>query len=169
VIRSAWLRWLLPVLLVGVVLATFRDYGYSWDETWQNRWAGRRSCASWPRAGWSARPSPRLLYLYGGTFDAAADLLVRLLPLERDTRHLANALAGLLGLAGCWRLAPARQPGRGLGALPRPVRLVRPPLHQRQGHPFAAGFTWALFLALRWVEGSGAAPPATLLLGSRSG
>lgn len=39
--RSAWLRWLLPVLLVGVVLATFRDYGYSWDENWQNRWYGQ--------------------------------------------------------------------------------------------------------------------------------
>ncbi len=156
--RPAWLQWLLPVLLVGVVLATFRDYGYSWDENWQNRWYGQAVLRFLASGGVErSAVTENNFYLYGGTFDAAAELLVRLLPLEpRDTRHLANALAGLLGLAGCWGLA-RRLGGPAAGAWAALFLAACAPWY---GHlfinakdiPFAAGFTWALLLALRWVE-----------------
>jgi hypothetical protein len=50
------------------------------------------------------------LYYYGGGFDMAAALLAKFLPFSLfETRRLADALVGLVGLAATWRL------GRRLG------------------------------------------------------
>jgi hypothetical protein len=155
---SSWLRRLPPALLAVLVLATFRDYGYSWDEVWQNRWYGQavlRFLGSWG-ADRSATVENNF-WLYGGTFDALAELLVRLSPLEpRNTRHLANALAGLAGIAGCWAMA-RRLGGPAAGAWAAVFLTACAPWY---GHmfinakdiPFAAASTWALYLAWRWLE-----------------
>lgn len=156
--RPAWLRWLLPALLGLLVLATFRDYGYSWDENWQNRWYGQAVLRFLASLGADrAAVTTNNFYLYGGTFDAAAEVLVGLSPLApRDTRHLANALAGLAGIAGCWVLA-GRLGGRAAGAWAALFLAACAPWY---GHmfinakdiPFAAATTWALVLSLRWAD-----------------
>ncbi|MBK9516334.1 MAG: glycosyltransferase family 39 protein [Anaeromyxobacter sp.] len=174
--RPAWLRWLLPALLGLLVLATFRDYGYSWDESWQNRWYGQAVLRFLASLGADrSAVTTNNFYLYGGTFDAAAELLVGLSPLvPRDTRHLANALAGLAGIAGCWALA-GRLGGRAAGAWAALFLAACAPWY---GHmfinakdiPFAAATTWALVLCLRWAgEFPRPRPGTTLALGLVTG
>lgn len=170
--RAAWLRRLLPLLLVAVVLATFRDYGSSWDENWQNRWYGQAVLRFLATGGADrAAVTENNFYLYGGTFDAVAEALVRLSPLEpRNTRHLCNALAGLAGIAGCWLLA-RRLGGPAAGGWAALFLAACAPWYGHQfinakDIPFAAGFTWSLYLALRWVEEfPGPRRRTTLLLG----
>lgn len=152
------LRWLLPASLVVLVLATFRDYGYSWDETWQNRWYGQAVLRFIASLGQDRSAThTHNFYLYGGSFDAAAELLVALSPLEpRNARHLANAVAGLAGAAGCWAIA-RRLGGRAAGAWGAAFLLACAPWY---GHmfmnakdiPFAAGYAWSLYWTLRLVE-----------------
>jgi len=158
VTSSRWLSWLWPLLLALAVAATFRDYGYSWDETWQNRWYGQAVLRFLASAGSDrAALSQHNFHLYGGTFDAAAEALVAASPLEpRNTRHLANALAGLAGIAGCWYMA-RRLGGGAAGAWAAVFLAACAPWY---GHmfinakdiPFAAAHMWALHLASVWVE-----------------
>lgn len=122
-------RWgLLTILLVAglfcVVLATFGDYGITWDEGVQHRY-GRRLVRWYASLGADdGAVHANDLYFYGGLFELIAQLATRLSPLGvYETRHLLNALFGLVGVIAAW----------GLGS--------------RIGGP-AAGFFSALLLAL---------------------
>ena len=88
-----------------VALATFRDYGLGWDDythaeygdlllsLYASGLADRRAL-SWVN-----------LYEYGGGFDLAAALLAKFLPFSVfETRRLAGAIVGLIGLLIVWRL-----------------------------------------------------------------
>jgi hypothetical protein len=106
--KSPWDRATLVVLLVVALLivATFRDYGLSWDEPFHIEYGARllKYYASWGRD--SSAFDYISLYLYGGLFDAPVALLVQWLPFDLiDSRHLLIALTGLLGLIGTGRLA----------------------------------------------------------------
>jgi hypothetical protein len=144
--------------LTFLMLATFRDYGYSWDETWQNRWYGQAVIRFIMSLGEDlSATDTNNFYLYGGTFDAAAELLVKVSPLEpRNSRHLANALAGLTGIAGCWALA-RRLGGAAAGWWAALFLAACAPWY---GHlfinakdiPFAAGYIWSLYLLWGVIE-----------------
>ncbi len=144
-------------LLAGialVVLATFRDYGSIWDEEVQLVYG--EYVLAWFRSMFrdGSALSYGDLYLYGGLFDAAAQLLVRISPFGLyETRHLANAATGLVGFYATWRLGRLVGGSRtGLVAL---LFLALTPAYY--GHafanpkdvPFAAFATLAVYLMLR--------------------
>jgi len=94
------------------------------------------------------------LYLYGGIFDMTAVALSDLLPLRSDhTRHLLNALVGLIAVVGCWKVA-GRLGGPRAAFFAALFLLATPRFY---GHmfinpkdlPFAAGYVWSLYFLLR--------------------
>jgi hypothetical protein len=112
----------MALALLAVILGTFRDYGITWDEGVHNR-HGRQVVRWYTTLGQDTRAIEHL-HLYGGVFELVVQAVQPLSPLETfDTRHLINALFGLLGIAAAWSLG------------------------SRLGGP-AAGFWSALFLAL---------------------
>jgi hypothetical protein len=104
-------RWsaLTLVLLVGyaiVFLATFRDYGLTWDEPAQATYGAL--IVDWYRSGFENRAVLQYKNLahYGGLFDALGHVLARFSPLNLfETRHLLFGFFGALGLLYAYRLA----------------------------------------------------------------
>lgn len=147
-----------------LALATFDDYGLSYDEAVHNLWYGG---AVWRFFGSLGQDLDAVsdpgLAIYGGLFDALAEAVVRtgVLPAV-DARHLANAAAGLLGVWGC--RAAARIVGGGwAGFWAALLLLTAPPWY---GHtfinakdvPFAAGSIWTLSFLLRCIRDFPAVP-----------
>lgn len=140
--------------LAALVLATFRDYGSTWDE--EVHFLHGEQVLAWYRSLFRDRAVLGFgdLHLYGGLFDALAQLLVRVSPFGLyETRHLASAATGLLALWATWRLGTLVGGARtGLAAL---VLLALVPAFH--GHafanpkdvPFAAFATLGLYLVLR--------------------
>jgi hypothetical protein len=107
----------LAITVLGVVavlaLATFRDYGLSWDDYAHSEYgdllvafyaSGLRDqrALSWVN-----------LYMYGGGFDLLAALAAKVLPFTVfETRRLMGAAVGILGLFVTWRI------GRRIGGQP---------------------------------------------------
>jgi 4-amino-4-deoxy-L-arabinose transferase-like glycosyltransferase len=120
--------------VVGVVaLLTFRDYGLSWDDYAHSEYGDllHELYAS----GFSDRRALSFvnLYYYGGGFDLVAALAAKMLPFTLfETRRLAGALVGLLGLFVTWRIGRrVGGPRAGLVAL---ILLAACPLYY--GHMF---------------------------------
>ncbi len=104
--------------LFVAILATFQDYGISWDEEVQNIY-GTKLLAFYA-SGLTDRSALSFmnLYFYGGFFDLVAAALNTVLPFGTyETRHLWGALFFLFGLVGAWKLA-------GLLAGPRAAALA---------------------------------------------
>jgi hypothetical protein len=111
---AEWRRWLTAdaaacALILGVAvlaLATFEDYGVTWDEDLHFAYGYKvldyylsffqdRSCLDYYN-----------LHTYGAAFDMIAAALARLSPLDPyDTRHLWNVVTGLLTIVGAWKAA----------------------------------------------------------------
>src|SRR5688500_14858524 len=93
------------ILTVAIVLTTFRDYGITWDAHYHMA-NGQHVLAYY--ASWfedRAVLTYHSLYPYGGVFDGIVALANLVSPLgEYETSHLLNALVGLLGVVGCWKL-----------------------------------------------------------------
>jgi 4-amino-4-deoxy-L-arabinose transferase-like glycosyltransferase len=144
-------------LAAVVALATFRDYGLGWDDythaeygdlllsLYASGFADRRAL-SWVN-----------LYEYGGGFDLAAALMAKLLPFSVfETRRLAGALVGLLGLLVVWRTG--RRVGGPLAGLIALALLATCPLFV--GHafinakdaPFAVAMALLLLALVRAFE-----------------
>lgn len=146
----------LLVALVATAFLTFRDYGITWDEEIQSIY-GQKLLAYYGTlfADRSVFSLDNLFY-YGGLFEIVATLAVKISPFGVfETRHLLNALVGILGIAGGWRLARAiGGPRAGLIAL---ILIALTPAYY--GHsffnpkdiPFACALIWALFFACRLV------------------
>jgi hypothetical protein len=97
--------WAVLLLMLALVLRTFLDYGVTWDEELQSQYG--QAVADYYSSGFKDMRYAEIfnLYLYGGMFDGLAAFVDRLSPLRiYDTRHLLNAMFGLLGLWGTWRL-----------------------------------------------------------------
>jgi len=149
--------YVLFVVFTALVLVTVRDYGYSWDEVWQGRWYGAAVIRFITSMGRDlSATTEHNFYLYGGTFDVLAELLVKGLPVEpRNARHLANAVAGLVGIWGV-RQTARFVGGPAVGFWAALFLAVSSPWY---GHmfinpkdvPFAAGYIWSLYFLLRIV------------------
>ncbi|MGH6742012.1 MAG: hypothetical protein ACREDY_23810, partial [Bradyrhizobium sp.] len=95
----------LLLLLFVVALATFTQYGTTWDEDY-HFWYAHQVIAYYTSFfhDQTALTSPPISY-YGALFDVVTVLLAKISPFgDYATRHLLNVLVGLLGIAGCWRL-----------------------------------------------------------------
>ena len=143
--------------IVVLALATFRDYGLSWDDYTHSQYGELllrfytsglrdRRALSWVN-----------LYYYGGGFDLLAAAVAKAFPLTLfETRRLIGAAVGILGLLVTWR-AGRRLAGpiAGLVAL---ALLSACPLYY--GHmfmnpkdvPFAVAMTVLLFALLRALD-----------------
>ena len=147
-------------VLAGVALfaaLTFRDYGLGWDDFTHAQY-GELLLSLY---GTGLRDTRALsfvnLYFYGGGFDMAAALLAKALPFDLfETRRLAGAGVGLVGLAATWRIG--RRLGGPLAGLVALVLLAACPLYV--GHmfinpkdaPFAAAMAVFLLGLVRALE-----------------
>jgi hypothetical protein len=123
------------VLFIVAALAalTFRDYGLGWDDYTHAQY-GELLLAFYGSGFTDQRAMSFVnLEMYGGGFDMAAALLAKILPLGLfETRRLAGAAVGLLGLFATWRLG--RRVGGPLTGVIALVLLVTCPLYI--GHMF---------------------------------
>jgi hypothetical protein len=144
--------------LVALIAAlTFRDYGLGWDDYTHSQYADL--LLAFYGSGFRDRRALEFvnLYLYGGGFDMAAALLAKVLPFDLfETRRLAGAAVGILGLAVTWRIA--RRTGGPLAGLIALLLLATCPLWY--GHmfinpkdaPFAVAMTVLLLGLVRAFE-----------------
>lgn len=155
---SFWERLSFGLIVLAAVLAflTFRDYGVTWDED-AHSWYGNfvldyylsffndRDALHW-----------RDLYNYGAIFDTVAAALNRISPIGiYETRHLLNALVGILGLAGCCKLGHAIGGAR-VGFVAAVFLLLTPNYYGQMFNnpkdiPFAVGVVWATCYLVRMV------------------
>jgi Dolichyl-phosphate-mannose-protein mannosyltransferase len=146
----------LTVLTIFLVLLTFRDYGVTWDEDSHN-WYGNfvldyylSFFADQNALHW------RDLYNYGAIFDTLAAALNRVSPIGiYETRHLLNALVGILGLVGCCELGRAMGGAR-VGFLAALFLLLTPNYYGQMFNnpkdiPFAVGVVWATYHMVRII------------------
>jgi hypothetical protein len=104
------LREALPfIALAGAVglliLATFRDYGITFDESVQAAYG--EHIIAWYKSLFRDRDVLTFsnLEYYGGFFDVIAQTARRFSPFgQYETRHLVNALFGMAGLWATWRI-----------------------------------------------------------------
>ncbi|MBX9843105.1 MAG: glycosyltransferase family 39 protein, partial [Xanthobacteraceae bacterium] len=134
--QSPWpdrLAWAVLAVIAAIALATFRDYGLGWDDYTHSQY-GDLLLALYTSGFRDTRALSFVnLYLYGGGFDMAADLLAKVLPFDLfETRRLAGALVGLIGLAATWRIG--RRVGGPLAGLIALILLATCPLYY--GHMF---------------------------------
>jgi hypothetical protein len=159
-----WNRLFLALLLIAAVLVllTYRSYGVTWDEDMQ-RWYGDLVLdhyLSWVGLAkpphWLALYSYGDLYNYGAVFDMTASALNRFSPLGVfETRHLLNAIVGLIGIAGAWKLGK-RLGGARTGFFAALFLLLTPNYYGQMFNnpkdiPFAVGFIWATYYLVRIV------------------
>ena len=94
------------VLIVAaiVALSTFRDYGLGWDDYTHAEY-GDLLVAFFASGFRDQRALSWVnLYMYGGGFDLIAALAAKVLPFTLfETRRLAGALVGMVGLLVVWR------------------------------------------------------------------
>ena len=154
---EAWWDRLSGLVLLGaagVVLATFTQYGVTWDEDGHN-WYGVLALDYYLSLFSDGRALHWLDFVnYGAVFDMLAAALNRVSPLGvYETRHLLNALFGLVGLAGCWKLGRAM--GGSRAAFFALVFLLLTPNYYGQMFnnpkdiPFAVGGIWASYYIVR--------------------
>ena len=165
-----WNTLSLALLLAAslLVVFTFADYGVTWDEDVHN-WYGYFALEYYLSFFADQRAMNWLnLYNYGAAFDMIAAALNKFSPIGvYETRHLLNGFVGLLGLAGCWKLARALGgPRAGLLAL---LLLLATPNYYGQMFnnpkdiPFAVGGVWVTYYMIRILP-SLPRPPWPLLI-----
>lgn len=137
-----------------IVLLTFRHYGVTWDEELQSQYG--QAVVDYYASGFKDLRFQEIfnLYLYGGTFDGLASVVDSFTPFSvYETRHLINAMCGLLGLWGTWKLA--RTIGGEIVGLLALILLATTPMYY--GHmfnnpkdiPFATGIVWSIYFMAR--------------------
>jgi 4-amino-4-deoxy-L-arabinose transferase-like glycosyltransferase len=99
------LTYILGVLYVCLVLATFKDYGITYDEYWQATYGGY--VVKWYASGFTNHGALTYgnLMEYGGFFSSVYWLVGKLRPFgEFETRHLLIALTSLVGMIYTYRI-----------------------------------------------------------------
>jgi 4-amino-4-deoxy-L-arabinose transferase-like glycosyltransferase len=154
--RNLWdsVAFALFLLALVLVIATFTDYGVTWDED-VHHWYGvfvlkyYLSGFTHLRAlDWGD------LYYYGAAFDTTAAALAQLSPFGTyETRHLLNGIVGVIGLIGVWKLGRALA-GPRAGFLAALFLLLTPNYYGQMFNnpkdvPFAVGMTWAMYYLVR--------------------
>jgi hypothetical protein len=161
---------LLAIAVLAVVAAiawlTFRDYGLGWDDYTHAEY-GDLLLSLYGSGFHDTRALSFVnLYMYGGGFDMLAALLAKLVPFDLfETRRLAGAAIGLVGLFIVWRLG--RRIGGSKAGLFALVLLCVSPLYY--GHmfmnpkdaPFAVAMALLLLGLVRALQEYPQPTPAT--------
>jgi hypothetical protein len=171
----AALRWadtLAYAALAALTLAaalTFRDYGLGWDDYTHAQY-GDLLLQLYSSGFHDTRALSFVnLYLYGGGFDMAAELLAKTLPFDLfETRRLLGAIIGIAGIAVTWRIG--RRIGGPLPGLLALLLLAACPLYY--GHmfmnpkdaPFAAAMAFFLLGLVRLLDQYPKPCPTTLFI-----
>jgi hypothetical protein len=142
----------LSIVLLAIA-ATFRDYGVSFDDVFHKEYG--QAVLAYYTSNFKdlSALSYRDLFYYGGLYDLAAAIAAKALPFgEYESRHLLNALAGLVALAGCWKLGRLLSGPAGafwsllLAALS--AGFYGHMFNNPKDIPFAAGYVWSLYFIL---------------------
>jgi hypothetical protein len=156
-------------LVAAAAALTFRSYGLGWDDFTHAQYG--ELLIKYYGSGFSDQRALDFvnLYFYGGGFDMAAALLAKLLPTGLfETRRLAGALIGVVGLIVTWRLA--RRIGGPLAGLIAVVLLAACPMFF--GHmlinpkdaPFAVAMIILLLALVRVLSEYPRPTPASIAL-----
>jgi len=167
--RSERLAWLWCAGALAVVLATYGDYGVTWDESWHLDYGARvlRWYESWFTDDGAL--TYRINYYYGGGYDLLGAMFGRLMaPMDPFLAvHLLGGLVGWLGLVGVYRLGRALAgPRAGLLAL---VMLTLHPVwwghmfNNPKDSPFAVGYVWSLYFMVEAIAALPRPSRATLV------
>jgi len=155
--KSDGLSLILLICVLTAILLTFRDYGITHDEPLQQNYGN--TIRDYYNSGREdkAALSYHNCYLYGGAFDYTAAALTHHSPLGiYETRHLYNALIGLLGIIAVWKTA--RLLGGPKAALLAGLILTLTPswwghmFNNPKDIPFAVGYAWTLYYLLLSLE-----------------
>jgi Dolichyl-phosphate-mannose-protein mannosyltransferase len=168
--RAADLLAIMTLALVAVIAGvTFRDYGLGWDDYTQAEY-GDLLLALYGSGFTDTRALSFVnLYMYGGGFDMLAALLAKIVPFDLyETRRLAGAAVGLIGLFIVWRLG--RRIGGSKAGLFALVLLCVSPLYY--GHmfmnpkdaPFAVAMALLLLGLVRAFQEYPRPEPATMAI-----
>ena len=145
---------LLFAVLAVLVAATFRHYGNGFDAEVQDVYGGQ--IVSWYATLGADRSALSYidLFYYGGLFDMVASLVNHVSPWPHwATRHLLEAISGLIGMAGAWRLA-RRLGGPAAGFAALACLALMPSYYgmmfiNPKDIPFAAAMIWAVYFLSR--------------------
>ncbi len=151
------------VLALALILATFQDYGVTWDEFYHN--ANGKHVLAYYASLFADREvlTYHNLFLYGGIFDGVVALANLVSPFGAyETAHLLTALVGLSGVIACWKLAKFLAGSRA-ALLAAAFLLITPSWY---GHmffnpkdiPFAAAMAWSLYFIARVIQAWPATP-----------
>ena len=152
-------------VLAIIILATFRDYGNSWDERLQNAYGEK--LLDYYTSGFADRSAFSFLnlFLYGGFFDLLAAQANLVSPFGLyETRHLLGGLIFLTGLLGAWKLTHLLAGER--AALIALACLATTPLLYGHGFinpkdsPFAWLGLWTTYFCCRLLGAAGGGRPA---------
>src|SRR5262245_34220560 len=157
------------IIVATIAAATFRDYGLGWDDYTHAQY-GDLLLALY-RSGFADRRAFTFvnLYMYGGGFDMLAALAAKISPFDLfETRRLAGAAVGFVGLVATWRIG--RRIAGPTGGLVALILLATCPLYY--GHmfmnpkdaPFAAAMALLLLGLVRSLEEYPRPKPQTVAL-----
>jgi glycosyltransferase involved in cell wall biosynthesis len=103
--RWTSLSYYLFLLCLFLMIFTFRDYGITYDELWQATYGDH--VIRWYTSFFSDQGALTYWNMsnYGGFFDAIAQVATKFSPIGIfETRHLVNALFGLIGVMAAYKL-----------------------------------------------------------------
>jgi hypothetical protein len=145
-------------LLLILVLTTYASYGISWDEPVQHNYAIKvlryYTSLLQDKAALSAENSA---FYYGAFFEVMSELFHYIVPIGiYESRHLFCAIAGLIGILGCWKVV--RLLVNPAAAFWTAILLALYPSYY--GHmfinskdiPFAVFYIWSLYYLLRFLN-----------------
>jgi hypothetical protein len=155
-IETSWdgLARLLFLAATLLVVATFTDYGITWDEDVHN-WYGIL-VLNYYLSGFKDLTATHWmdLFNYGAAFDMSAAILNHISPFDTyETRHLLNGMVGVVGLVGAWKLG--RQLGGPRAGFLAALFLAMTPNYYGQMFnnpkdiPFAVGMIWSIYYLAR--------------------
>jgi len=149
--RAAFVLFVVATLLV---ILTFDQYGVTWDED-ANNWYGVFALDYYVSHFRDLRAlSDQDLINYGAAFDMMAAAVNLVSPFGTyETRHLLNALVGIVGLIAVWRLG-RRLGGPRAGFIAALFLLLTPNYYGQMFNnpkdvPFAVAMAWALWAMVR--------------------
>jgi hypothetical protein len=139
-----------------LVIATFTDYGVTWDED-VHHWYGVFVLKYYLSGFTNLRALDwGDLYYYGAAFDTTAAAIAQISPFGTyETRHLLNGVVGVIGLIGVWKLGRALA-GPRAGFVAALFLLLTPNYYGQMFNnpkdiPFAVGMTWATYYLVRII------------------
>ena len=151
-----WDRWALGLfaLVLILILATFTDYGVTWDADAEAVYGQR--VLDYYVSGFADLRYLSIydLFYYGAAYELPVSALNVLSPLGVfETRHLSDALMGLAGIVGTWKLGRALA-GPRAGFIAALFIALTPNYYGQMFNnpkdiPFAAGIVWALYYLIR--------------------